>query len=161
MNQPEYVYIIKNADTGRVYVGSSFYPEWRIKVHMNALKKHRHSVLIMQSDFDLYGFDSFKSVVFGKYDRAEANRMEVFLMKMFKSQNPEFGYNYKDQSGNGLIAIASKWRIPCTYWETGIGESRLKRDFPDLYTQIILRKGISKECDRPNAKDSKMWEIAN
>lgn len=104
------VYTITNKITGRTYVGktSRRFPPARIAKHFEALRSNRHKVEMMQDDFNKYGEDSF--------DELEGDRMEVFMMKVLRSQDRRFGYNYKDRSGTSKYAIADRWRTPPRYW---------------------------------------------
>jgi len=115
----KYVYMIKNVENGKVYIGSSQCPEYRIQKHMYKLRTHRHAVEDFQSDFDRYGEDAFTVRILGEYGESEHRewiRMEVFFMKMFRSQERDKGYNYKDRIGTSQRAIQTRWREPTVLW---------------------------------------------
>lgn len=111
------IYVIKNRITGKTYVGCSLSPEERLQKHLYDLRKHRHPIETMQSDFDIYGAGSFEfRTLMSSDDKWEASRLETFIMKILKSQNPLFGYNYKDRKGNSPLAIADRWRTTPRNW---------------------------------------------
>ena len=112
------VYTITNKITGRTYVGktSRRFPPARIAKHFEALRSNRHKVEMMQDDFNKYGEDSFVVHYLDSFDELEGDRMEVFMMKVLRSQDRRFGYNYKDRSGTSKYAIADRWRTPPRYW---------------------------------------------
>lgn len=114
---PFFIYIITNRATKKNYVGCTTNIKARFENHRLALKSHRHPMELMQVDYDTYGEDSFRYNVFTKCaDKWEASRTETVMMKILKSQNPEYGYNYKDRKGNSPLAIADRWRTEPRNW---------------------------------------------
>lgn len=138
------VYMIRNTVNGKSYIGSSITPIFRIMIHFSNLKNGKHAIEDFQSDFDKYGQEAFECRVI--LEDAEPN-MEYFMMKMFKTQNREYGYNYKDQGGNGSYAIASRWRIAPFYW-TKLGRAAFHERFPKQYSEINWGNEIVKRNDR-------------
>ena len=55
----QYIYLLKNNITNRIYVGRTGRPELRFRQHISALKSNRHTNELMQQDFNMYGVDSF------------------------------------------------------------------------------------------------------
>ena len=111
------VYLITNTITKRTYVGRSGNTRWRIKQHLDSLKGGYHPNELMQEDSYTFGYETFKAWVIGVYDEYEASRMETFMMKMLRTQDKTFGYNYKDRSGNSKTAIKDRWRTPPMAWQ--------------------------------------------
>lgn len=110
------VYIIANTVSGKKYVGRAVNPDARFEKHISALKNGRHIVEMMQDESFMFGIETFKLIKFGSYYEDEASRMEVFLMKILRTQDERFGYNYKDRSGICKNAIKDKWRTPPRAW---------------------------------------------
>lgn len=101
----EYIYLLKNNETGRIYVGRSRNVKRRFRLHMNALGRHEHNIDLMQSDYDLYGEQSFNVSIVEKAESFTKSGVEGWWMKRLKTYNKEYGYNYKDpyflhRSGN-------------------------------------------------------------
>ncbi len=117
MNEEITVYIIVNTESGRKYIGRSRIPMWRFEQHKSLLRNGKHSSELMQEDYSTFGPDSFEFVEYGSYEDDEAARMEVFLMKMLRTQDKRFGYNYKDRSGICKNAIKDRWRTPPRAWQ--------------------------------------------
>ncbi len=113
------IYTITNLVTGRTYVGKTQrgLPSARVVKHFEALRSNRHSVEQLQEDFNKYGEDSFVVKYLDSFDDMEGARMEVFMMKVLRSQDKRFGYNYKDPIGTSPFAIADRWRTPPRYWK--------------------------------------------
>ena len=114
---PFYIYIITNKVTHKSYVGVSSNIKKRFENHRRALKRHDHPMEMMQDDYNKYGADSFVYKVFTKCSRKwESRRIETIVMKILKTQNPKYGYNYKDRKGNAPLAIADRWRTDPRNW---------------------------------------------
>lgn len=105
------VYLIGNDVTKRFYVGKTDCGRFRIKEHFCALRGNRHIVEDMQEDFNMYGEASFFVRFLGEYRGEELKKMEVFMMKVLRSQDRRFGYNYKDKTGTSKKAIEQRWKI--------------------------------------------------
>ena len=89
------VYAIIHNVTGRIYIGSSERVKWRIKEHLNLLRKHKCKNRLMQSDFDTYGEKySFKKI--DSINDLRENWKEYYWMLYFRTIDEKFGYNYRD-----------------------------------------------------------------
>ena len=110
------VYIITNTVTGRRYVGLTNSLEGRIKNHFYNLQCGKHNEQ-MQEDYDTYGRESFVVTVFGTgYNNMNGRQKEVFLMHVLRTNEREYGYNYKDKVGTGPGGVKSRWRVPPRIW---------------------------------------------
>lgn len=111
------IYVITNTVTRKHYVGCTSDIKNRIAAHKKALKMHKHPIELMQVDYDEYGEDSFQVRIFSERKKMEsASQLETFAMKVLKSQNPKYGYNYKDRKGNSPLAFADRWRTYPRNW---------------------------------------------
>lgn len=68
------VYGIKNIITNKVYVGATKHLQFRLLKHFNELFHNRHRTKKLQEDFNKYGFDSFKIIVY--YSGSDINLLE-------------------------------------------------------------------------------------
>ena len=112
------IYAITNRITGRTYIGrtSQKLPSARVAKHFEALRSNRHKVEQFQDDFNRFGEESFEVKYLDSFGDMEGARMEVFMMKVLRSQDRQFGYNYKDPIGTSHFAIADRWRTKPRYW---------------------------------------------
>lgn len=55
------IYEIENTVTGRCYIGQSIQIQSRWTTHFNDLANNRHSIILMQRDWEEYGPESFKA----------------------------------------------------------------------------------------------------
>lgn len=92
---PRVIYVITHNVTKRSYVGSSGRFTVRIKRHLDALRRGRHIVEDMQSDFDIYG-DNFTIKIIGRMDSISECKKEYEAMEKYRSYIRGVGYNYKD-----------------------------------------------------------------
>lgn len=114
------VYAIRNKVTGRIYVGRSVVLKGlRPHKHFIELKAHRHKVDLMQNDFDKYGEQSFEVKYLGEYEGNKLKQMEVFMMKVLRTQDARFGYNYKDKIGTSKFSAEDRWRTAPISWHSG------------------------------------------
>lgn len=93
---PRSIYKITHIPTGRIYVGSSNVPEYRLASHMSALKHGRHPVEDMQADYDELG-DAFDFSIIGQIKDATEDHKEYDCMLECGSNIRGQGYNYKDR----------------------------------------------------------------
>lgn len=130
------IYTIKNTVNNKIYVGKAQSPEHRHKRHLYLLRTGKHTSKSLQLDYLKYGESAFRfDVLFSVSDDAEAKRMEVFMMKVLKTQSHEYGYNDSDKSGTSPGAIASRWRIPAHLWNN-CGKAVLHERHPDIYEMV-------------------------
>lgn len=120
------LYTICNTVTKRVYVGRSECAKGhRVHKHFEALRHNRHKVKRLQEEYNKYGEESFVVNYLGEYSGYKLAQMECFMMKVLRSQDPRYGYNYKDRIGTSPASIEDKWRTPPIAWRTCY---RLKRE---------------------------------
>ena len=94
------VYALRHNITGRVYVGCSRNVERRINEHLKLLEFGKHTVDLMQDDYDKYGKNYSYFILFEAYASYDAFMMEKNFMSLLDTRNPQKGYNYKDWSNN-------------------------------------------------------------
>jgi CRISPR/Cas system CMR-associated protein Cmr1 (group 7 of RAMP superfamily) len=93
---PRSIYKITHIPTGRVYVGSSHNPEFRLKSHLSALRNGRHPVEDMQADFDELG-ENYNFSIIGRIEDESEDHKEYDCMLECNSNMRGIGYNYKDK----------------------------------------------------------------
>lgn len=103
-------YAIQHNVTKRIYIGSSDRILWRIREHLTELRKQKHPVALMQEDYDRYGEDySFYRLT---CDTWWCNPVEKKMQYMFRTGDPNYGYNYKEnmfrESLNGFERISQE-----------------------------------------------------
>ena len=92
---PKIVYAIKHNKTGRIYVGSSERASWRVKDHLNKLRRGSHENELMQQDFDKHGED-YSFYQLDVIPCQQKSNREYFWMMALGTFYEDKGYNYKD-----------------------------------------------------------------
>ena len=110
MTDSHCVYVLKNTVTGKCYVGCTKTLKARIQGHKQQMRSGKHSVEQIIEDYKKYGEESFTCTVVGKYDKPKALQMEAFYSAVLRSKDRQYGYNYKDKKGTGILYVVDKWR---------------------------------------------------
>jgi len=66
--QPNCVYLIRNLENDKVYVGETIRGELRWKEHLCDLRGNRHQNKLLQEDFDKYGEEAFKWTIMKEFE---------------------------------------------------------------------------------------------
>lgn len=89
------IYKIQNVENGKIYIGESADVLRRFKKHIGCLNNKKHDNYKLQSDFDLYGADSFNFYILYKLpdDATKEERVayEDYFIERYNSI--ESGYN--------------------------------------------------------------------
>lgn len=97
------VYIIKNIQNGKVYVGSTKNATQRWTAHKNQLRNNRHKNVILQNSWNKHGEDAFVfEVIEDNIDLHFYKAHEQFAIWRYDSCNRSKGYNLQEQVGTGL-----------------------------------------------------------
>ena len=89
------IYCIQNTINQKKYIGLSTNIEQRLKNHLislrnkNTKKENEHLI----KSFHKYGEDAFQARIIIVCDQNILAPMEQYLIKIFKTYNPKFGYN--------------------------------------------------------------------
>ena len=91
MKKTSGVYIIKNLQTNRCYIGSSKNVEQRLTKHKAMLIDGVHHSVKLQEDFEKYGMDAFAFELIQECPEAEARMQERRYIELFNTERG--GYN--------------------------------------------------------------------
>lgn len=142
---PCYVYLLLNTITGKCYVGSSGNPKNRYATHISNLKRNKHSVDDMQSDFNKYG-DCFQMILLDTINDVNERPKEYAWMQKLNTTDRRYGYNYKDQT---LVSGRPSKRAKHFYEYQGqkytVGQLSLLTNVPYACLQRRLSAGWSVE----------------
>lgn len=86
------IYIIRNAEDGKVYIGQSVDVEYRICNHFSKLKWNRHDNEHMQRAYNKNP-SAFTWEMLCECDESELDAKEIQLIDKYNCANPEYGYN--------------------------------------------------------------------
>lgn len=101
MKQPG-IYVIRCIVSQKVYVGQSVNPHGRWLRHRSPLRAGKHGNPHLQAAWDKYGEVAFTfEVVEIVSDKEDLNRREALHIRAFRAHEPDFGYNFKVEEGDG------------------------------------------------------------
>ena len=97
------IYTIKNHKNGKIYVGQSICITQRLYRHRLSLKKGTHYNTHLQNSYNRHGHSAFTFQVIEKIEDASnvtkhLNEREDYWIAYYKSLDPQFGYNFVDNS---------------------------------------------------------------
>ena len=88
------IYSIENLVNKKIYIGQSVCIESRFSQHISSLRRQCHDNHNLQEDWNHYGESSFSFRLLEVCDKEELDEKESFYVEKFKSNEPEFGYNF-------------------------------------------------------------------
>lgn len=86
------IYIIKNADNGKVYIGQSTDVEYRICCHFSKLRWNRHDNKHLQNAYNKNP-SAFSWELLCTCEQSELDDREIGFIAKYNSTGPERGYN--------------------------------------------------------------------
>ena len=86
------IYIIKNTNNGKVYIGQSVNVEYRISNHFSKLKCKRHDNDHLQRAYDKHP-SAFTWELLCTCEQSELDDLEIKYIAEYNSADPEYGYN--------------------------------------------------------------------
>lgn len=93
----ETIYLLRNTENGKVYVGRTSKFSSRKKLHINNLRANRHPNTMLQEDFNKYGEKAFVfQPIFETKQNLTNTHLEQAFMVALKTYDNAFGYNLKD-----------------------------------------------------------------
>jgi len=103
------IYIIKNKENNKVYIGQSINCEERIKQHFRDLKNKTHENIYLQRTYNKYGKEKIGNEILIICDRDSLDYFEVLCIEKFNSLSPN-GYNIEvgGKSGKRYTESMSK-----------------------------------------------------
>lgn len=107
MNYPLWVYALTNVVTGRTYVGITGNPSRRKSAHLSALRRKKHTVEDLQTDYDKYG-DVFSFRILEYVPHRTGRNAEFAWSMELRTYEREYGYNYKDPTAHVFADLSRR-----------------------------------------------------
>lgn len=109
------IYSITQISTGKRYIGSTYRNFYdRFCSHRAALRRQRHSSILLQRAWNKYGESDFRFEVIEVAD-TDLHMRELYYINLFKSHDPNFGFNISRETDNARLghkqSESSKQRI--------------------------------------------------
>lgn len=93
------IYMIRNRETGKVYIGSSNNISKRWRNHKSLLKNGKHHSIYLQNAYNKYGKNSFEYLVLKEVQEEDLLTEEKKFFTLYNSVSPK-GYNISDAPGS-------------------------------------------------------------
>lgn len=133
------VYKITNIINGKYYFGkTSKNIQYRFKQHQkNAKSKiNRH----LYDSMNKYGVSNFKIELISEFNsNEEASNEEIRLIKYYKSNLPEYGYNMTIGGDGGNTGKYYYGKSPYDWWVSKYGEEEAKNIKDVVYKKVSLK----------------------
>ena len=98
------IYLLRNLSNGKVYIGKSINLEKRLKEHKLSLIRGDHHNNYLQNAWNKYGEDCFEvEILFNSNNPSELTEKEIHFIKLYNSNNLEYGYNLTSGGEGGFI----------------------------------------------------------
>lgn len=94
------IYAIKNLTNNKLYIGMSISFRQRKHSHIKNLKANKHHSTYLQNAWNKYGCENFEFIILDtNVSTSNISAKEKYYIDLYKSLNPEYGYNMQNPSG--------------------------------------------------------------
>lgn len=100
------VYLIRNVENEKVYIGYSKDVERRLRQHSNGLKRGKHHNSHLQAAWFLYGLDAFQFLTIEKCDISIVAQREAYWIQFYDACNHKTGYNQRLEDGTKHFTVS-------------------------------------------------------
>lgn len=115
------VYVIKNINNGKVYVGSATHLITRLSAHFHDLKNNKHHSAHLQNAWNLNINHFVCGVIEFVEDKNQLRIVEQKYIDKFNSANSEYGYNICPIARNNLGCKQTRGMVERSKKMTGTG----------------------------------------
>ena len=122
------IYYIENIINKKKYIGQSICVEDRWCKHKSALRRGIHDNVLLQKDWDKYGYDCFKLVIVEKCDEKQLDEREKYYIKKYNSLDFANGYNMTFGGKNSGVKF------------TDLSNHRLSISIKAAYDEVLINK---------------------
>lgn len=127
------IYEILNTVNNKRYIGSSKTLKSRLSEHKRLLKKNQNPCKLLQRAWNKYGEESFVFKILTICEEKDLNFYEDLIIKGYKSNQKEFGYNTREVSDTNRGMLFPK---------------RTKHESGDVYNRLTLVEPAYMKGDR-------------
>lgn len=137
------IYLIRNTDNGKAYVGQSRDILDRFVHHKSDLRHNRHRNRYLQKSYNKYGEGKFEYSILEECTLDEINERESYWIAFYHSNESEYGYN-ADSGGNAKKVVSESTRQLISM---RLSEALKGRKLPEEWKENIRKSRIGKKWD--------------
>jgi len=106
------IYLLRNLSDGKVYIGKSINLDKRLREHKLSLARGDHHNNYLQNTWNKYGEDNFEiEILFNSDNSEELNEKEIYFIKLYNSNDLNYGYNLTSGGEGGFINDEVKMKM--------------------------------------------------
>lgn len=143
MHYPAQVYVLL-LNTGKYYVGLSHDPDKRFKLHRSLLHLGKHPVEDMQADYNASADKYLDYFILTTVETESERYREQQWQLALRTNEREFGYNYKDPTARRAMAEAEQRKKVKAYLK-----SRLEKGVERVRNHQVNRMDDHRETGLP------------
>ena len=149
------IYVIKNVEDGKLYVGKSINIEKRWKEHVRSLIAGNHRNNYLQHVYNLLGLEIFEHKIIEECEKENLNERELFYVLKFKSKVPN-GYNLTD-GGDGIISPSDETRERLVKSKLGEKNPMFGKTASDETLKKMSQSMIGKNKGKHHSEETKAY----
>ena len=112
------IYMIRNSQNGKCYVGQSDNVKRRVEAHERALRHNIHYNQYLQRSWNKYGYKNFEFVLLEECDKASLDEREIFYIDYFGSYRDGYNMNIGGNSNRGYkYTDEDKQKMRDNHWD--------------------------------------------
>lgn len=169
------IYFIKCKSNDKMYIGSCFNYERRIKEHTNELMRSTHKNKLLQADFNYYGKSNIEFGIIEECEESNAIEKENQYMDYYKSYimeyGTDFGYNLVRSVRVENNALKKEKKNTDNYKKAMKGNGNAKKlsieECQDIYDEFdvdtgeLIKEKQQRLCEKYNVSKNTIGSIRN
>ena len=132
------IYCIENMVNEHKYIGQSINLKDRLYGHKTKLKHNKHPNRHLQFAVNKYGIENFKFYIIEECDIPQLDERERYYISLYKTNNPEFGYNIEPGGSRDLKTMSDETKLK-------ISESLKGRAFTEEHRAKIGQANLGRQ----------------
>ena len=105
------IYMFRNRNNGKVYIGQSKYLHSRYREHKSELLNGVHHNSYLQRAVNAHGFDAFEYSILERCAVSDLDAREAYYIELYKSRDRMYGYNIREAGNESDLPSEIKEKI--------------------------------------------------
>lgn len=149
------IYKFTNKVNNKCYIGQAKNLKQRIKCHIKDYNRSKYDNLYFYNSIRKHGIENFELEILqeGNFSKKELDEMEITFIRLFKSNNPLFGYNLT-LNGEGTSGFKHSLKTIEKQKQIKIGK-KASQETKDKMSKVRKGKILSEEHKQKISKSNK------